>query len=425
MTTPVVPLGNQICSWFRLSAEATYQPGAATGPGKDPYFVPVMSNDLSLNGGWVNTTWYLTYLTTRELRDIRSTTTTPHYANTYYGVPKSVTPLYTSDDGYWNEFQGLMSFTRDACKKFLGMTATGDLEDEFDLNYDLINGMWFDDWMQEGSAGVPGESGLYDIYTAYDFPQDIRWLQVILDPLKANSDPNTLYLRIWAVSWGIECQMVRYLEAAGLFKSWQAWADDWYLNLTIAPDHFNLTMRSVNGYQLAAATDEGSFTGGAWNLEAMHMDWCGNIATHMSYVSPFDPYDPDVYPTVLKPNNGAPGVVNYGVGVSYAVAPMEMDLVAGEKWTFKLSTYGPIVGYPPWKSTTDTLDDAKIAEYASHAVTGTLTLGTGWPTDLSNYYDAGTKTLTLVGPLDFPRAVNPDWPALLAEGTPTVMFNVV
>jgi hypothetical protein len=312
-----------------------------------------------------------------------------------------------------------MSYTREAAQKLLGLPGTGDLEDEFTANQDLINGMWFDDWMSEGSGG-----GAYDIYTGYDFPNDMRYLGIILDPLKANSDPDTLYLRIWAVLWGIDVLLWRYIEAAGILKSWQGWADDWYLNVTIGPESFDLTMRGVIGYQLAATTDEGTYTGGAWSLEAMHLDWAGNTATHASYVSPFNPYDPDTTDGVLKLNT-APGTTRYGQMCSYAVAPMEMDLVAGETWTFKLSTYGSIVGYPPYTGTSDTLNDAKIAEYMAHAVSGTLTLGTGWPTNLNTYYDSGTKTLTLVGPMDFPRAVNADFPALLAEGTPTIMFNVV
>jgi len=416
VTTPVVSMGNQICSWYRMYVDAIYIPGGATGPGMDPQFVPLLSGDNSLPGGWVNITSYSTYLYTQELKDLRYGR---HYGNKYYGVPAGVTPLYTTNDGYWHEFQAEMSFSRDACKKFLGMAATGDLEDEFEMNFDLINGMWFDEWMSEGSGG-----GAFDIYTAYDYPIDIRWLQVILDPVKSNTDPNTLYIRVWAVSWGIDVLLWRYIEAAGLLRNWQAWADDWYLNLTLTPEYMNLTMRSVNGYQLSAATDEGGYTGGAWSLEAMHLDWCGNTATHNTYISPFNPYDPDQHPEVLK-FNGMPGTLHYGEWCSYAVAPMEMDLVAGEKWIIKLSTYGPVIGYPPWKSTTDVLDDAKIAEYNAHAVTGTLTIGTGWPADLSKYYDPVTKTLTLVGPIDFPRAVHPDWPDLLAEGTPTIMFNVV
>lgn len=416
VTTPVVSMGNQICSWYRMYVDAEYVPGGATGPWSDPQFVPLLSMDPSLPGGWVNITSYSTYLYTQEMKDLRYGR---HYGNKYYGVPAGVTPLYTQNDGYWHEFQAEMSFSRDACKKFLGMEATGDLEDEFDMNFDLISGMWFDEWMAEGSGG-----GLFDIYTAYDYANDIRWLQLILDPIKSNTDPDTLYIRVYAISWGIDVLLWRYIENAGLFRGWQAWADDWYLNMTLTPEYMNMTWRSVNGYQLAATTDEGGYTGGAWSLEAMHLDWCGNTATHNSYVSPFNPYDPDQHPEVLK-MNGAPGTVNYGVGCSYAVAPMEMDLVAGDKWIIKLSTYGPVIGYPPYKAESDVLNDDKIAEYNAHAVTGTLTLGVGWPTDLSNYYDPVTKTLTLVGPLDFPRAVHPDWPDLLREGTPTIMFIVV
>lgn len=412
-TTPDVSVGNVITTWYRMYVDAKGLTTAGTGPGMDPILVPVMGN-IASSGGTVQLNWYSTYMTTQEMADARNGV---HYANTYYGVRARVTPPSSQDDGYWHEFQGTMSFSRDACKKFLGMAATGDLEDEFNANQAIISGMWFDDWMAEGSGG-----GAYDIYTAYDYPNDIRVLNIIVDPLMANTDPDTLYLRIWAISWGIDVLLVRYVEALGVQKYWQPWADDWYLNATITTDKVDLQMRAVMGYHMMAWQDMAGSNTPAWSLEAVHIDWCGNIATHNSYISPFNAYDPDQ--TDVMKTSYSPSSVNFGKKVSYWLAPMEMDLVAGEKWVFKLQTYGQVIGYTPRSSTTDKLDDAKLAEYATYSKMGTLTLGPGWPADLSNYYDPVTKTLTLIGPMDMPRMSNPTAPTLLETGSPTIILSV-
>ncbi|MEM2838641.1 MAG: PKD domain-containing protein [Thermoplasmata archaeon] len=415
-TYPDKSVGPLLSTWYRMYIDANNLPNPATGPNKDPIFVPMPDANKGMVGGWVNITWYSTYMMDQELRDLRANGI--HYGNFYYGVPLGVTPSPYLNDGHLHELQGHVSFTRDACKKFLGLTAAGDLEDEFNANKALIEKNWFDDWMAEGGGG-----GRFDIYTAYDYSLDIRYLRLIVDPKMGNTDPDTLYLRFYAISWGTEVFLMRYLEAAGLLPGWQPWPDDFYLNATIGPDGADIDVRAVMGYHMIAWADLADPTKAAWALEAVHIDWCGNTITHKGYPSPFNQYDPDQIDATRT--SWAPGTVNFGGKVSYWITPMELDLAAGQKLTVKLTTYSKIVGYTPYKATSDILDAAKVAEWNSKSYFGDAALGTGWPGDLSSYYDPATNTVTLIGPIDFPRLPNPDYPELLETGSPTIIINIV
>ena len=410
-TTPDIHCGNMISTWYRMYVTAENMPGAATGPGKDPIFVPVLGN-IALPGGWVNISWYSTYFITGEMTALRAGT---HYGNTYYGVPIRATPLESADDGYWHELQGQLSFTRDACKKFLGMAATGDLEDEFAIVGEDIGYAWFDDWMLEGST-------IYDIYTGYEYSNDIRYLGFIVDPELADTDPNTLHLRMYSVSWGNEAQLIRYLEAAKVLTYWQGYPDDWYLNISIGPEKFDLEMRTVIGWHMTAWKDQGTFAGAAWMLEPMHLDYLGTTTQHNDYASPYDQYDPDK--TDLTRISWMPGALNFGNPVSYWICPFEWDLMAEESLVVKLPT-GMVAGIEPYAGTTDKWDATKRAEWMTHYYEGELTLGTGYPGDLSSYYDPVTKTITMIGPIDFPHNPNPAAPLLNWTGAPMFVFDVI
>lgn len=413
-TTAEVDAGNMVTSWYRLYIDAINVDGIGTEPGKDPLFVPILGNP-SHPGGNLDIRYYSTYLTTQEMNDIR--TNGNHYANTYYGVPTRKTPGPAADDGYWNELQGVITFDREAADRFLGLAAAGSLIDQFNLVELDIEALWMDDLIAEGSQG-----GAFDIYTAYDYPNDVRWVELEVDP---NSTADSLVLRFWSVSWGNDVMPIRWMEAAGVWRFMQAWADDWYLNVTVGPAEGEIHSRSVQGYHLTAWKDASSFTG-AWQLETVHLDWCGNTAFHTSYVSPYNPYDPDQTNGVVH-QSWTPGSMNYGNRVSYWLAPQEWDLAAGETIIVEMPAADqPVLGVEPYQGTNDDLSDTKMQEYRDHMYWGELTVGNGWPLDLRDTYytDPATRTLTLAGPLDFTPMMNPGTPTVLEFGSPTFMFDV-
>ncbi|HEX9908437.1 MAG TPA: PKD domain-containing protein, partial [Thermoplasmata archaeon] len=412
VTTPEVNAGNVITTWYRLYTDALNVPTLTTNG--DPYFVPIFGNPAA-PGGNLDLKFYSTYLTSQEMYDIRSAGT--HYANTFYGVPRLKTPGQAADDGYWNELQGILTFDRDAAKKFLGLPGAGDLRTEFAAVELDLEALWQDDLIVEGSNG-----GMFDIYTAYDWPNDVRWVELKVDPA---STEDSLTLRFWSMSWGNDVMLVRWMEAAGIWTSMQAWADDWYLNATIGPTMGSVHSRAVMGYHMTAWQDASNPTLGSWMIEAVHLDWAGNTALHTSYQSPYNAYDPDLTNGVMRMSY-LPATVQFGNRVSYWLAPQEWDLVAGEKIVVKLPGADmQVLGVTPAASGNDVIGDAKLAEIMGLSYLGELVPGTGWPTDLGSYYDPATKTITLVGPMNLPRNENTLNPGLLETGSPMFMFNVV
>jgi hypothetical protein len=413
-TTPDIDMGNSISTWYRLTIDAENITEIAAGPNLDPIFTPVLGPTNTV-GAYMNISWYSTYLETWEFTAIRAGT---HYANTYYGVPAGVTPRSTADEGYWSEVQGRLTFNRAAASKILGLSTVGDLRTLFSANETIIESAWFDDWMAEG-----GGDGIYDIYTAYDYSNDIRWLELFLDPA---STADNLIIRFWSVSWGNDCLLVRYMEAANVITYWQGWPDDWYLNITIGPDGGSVHSRAVMGYHMYATKDSTNTLNG-WALEASHMDWCGYVPGHTTYITPYDAYDPDV--TDVTHISWAPLTTKYGMPVSHTIVPLHWNLTAGEKFIVKLpSSSTSVLGYNPIRSASDALGSAKLLEMARNATWGEMVMGNGYPysgeTNLKNYYNPTTRTITLVGPMNFDKNWNPSFPGLLETGAPMFMLNV-
>ena len=413
-TSPTLETGNAITTWYRLTVDAKNLSSISSGPGLDPIFVPVLG-PTDISGSFVNVSFYGTYLENWELASIGAGT---HYANSYYGVPPLGVPHEYTDDGFFHELQGTLTFNRPAAGKFLGLTGAGSLVDQFTANDALITNAWHDDWEGEGGSG-----GAYDIYTAYDYPLDIRLLELSLDPA---STPDNLVIRFWSVSWGNEILLVRYMEAADVLRYWQGWPDDWYLNISIRPDGGSVHSRAVMGYHMYATKDSLNNING-WALEATHIDLLGNSGPYTSYPSPFNLYDP--LQTHATHTSWAPFTVNFGKPVSYYRAPSHWNLSAGEKLVVKLPTSNSLPGYFPQASTNDVGGPTKIAEMAGNVTWGQMVAGNGYPNsgskNLKSFFSKATKTYTLVGPLDFSKNWNPSFPGLMETGAPMFVMNVV
>jgi len=426
-------VGNLLNSWYKLAIDAGNLTSVGTGSGKDPIFVPVLGTETGLGGG-VDIWYYATYLNTQELVDLRAGT---HYGNTYYDVPDgSATPHANSQDGYYHELQGKLNISRDAVKKVLDLTVSegADLNDAFLAERSTIEAAWWTDW--ETTEG----SQTYDIYTAYDYPNDLLNLYITLDDEWEDEgtygdggyDPDTLSLRLYCISWGMEVLLVRYMEAAGLMQGFQCYADDWYLNISMDTNMGNITSRGVNGYHLTAWEDPSADVWSAsWMMESQHIDWCGNTAGHEDYPSPYTPYDPTGrFVDGVTRMSRAPGTVNYGVESNFWIAPVEADLGVRENLTINLpDRMTPALGYTPYQSVDDDIGPDKVLEWNTNSYWGELVLGTGcWPSTgesaVRNFYDQEAKTIHMSGPVDFPVSVHPDDPLLMNHGTPLFIFNV-
>ena len=439
-------------TFFRMNIKAENLTSPATGVGKDPNIIPMLSTDgLARDGGWVNFTWYLTYLPLAEVSDIQNGT---HYANSFYKVPYKIgappkdppgesSPLFTGNDGWFNEIQGTMNFTRAAAHKFLNLPlAAADLRTAFFTNnsgggLNTINVTWATQWATDGS----GPSNKWDIYATYDYdlltdpPFDTY---LTLDPA---STANNLVVRIWGHSWGYEILMERYLESFGVAKFFQTYPEDFYINGTIGAGGSDLTVRETSTYKFLAWKDL-NFWAPAWNMDTWHMDATPNSAGHTPAGWPsrygINPNGGQYYEKLNNPvylprkMEWGPGTDLYGTQVMYWQAPQGFNLTDRERVVIKLPTL-PILGYNPFRGTFTWGDlpgqgAAVVANLSASASWGELVLGHGYPASLysSTYYNNVTKSIVLKGPLTLNNNPNenPVYPAINETGCPDFVFGV-
>jgi len=429
-------------TFYGFEVTGTYMFDVNTGAGVDPWFIPILDEDMyyapeppSVRIGWAGGNasfdWYGNYLTATDIADITSSTS-GHYVFSYYGATRSNIPPTLADDGWWYELHGTMTYDREAAIKYLGFARdSGDfgyVSDDLDVQFlayedgtatgfaGEIQYAWMNDWAIEG-----GTNGIFDIYTAYEFSQDLRFLVLKLDP---TSTADSLVIRFWTVSWGMDIQTWRYIEATGLSPNWQGYAEQVQIAGDITPTHANITLDTRLTYVMLAWKDEVTDTA-AWQIAPEHTDYGGNNPAHTVYISPYNPYDPEQVDPDPVMVTWTPGIVAHGAYVFYAACPMENDIFMGETIIYELPTefifYTPYAGTDDGYSAATGLDPWKIAELDAASFMAPVTLGTCWP-DMSGWYDSGTNTVTIVGPQDFPRKPNHFDPALMENGVPELVM---
>jgi hypothetical protein len=426
---PHMPYGTY--GFYRFAYEAKNLTTVATGPGKDPLYLPILGS-LADDGGTVKLNWHFTYLTTSDKNNMLAGT---HYANTYYGVTAAaLAPIGTvgyANDGWYYEHTGTVEFDRLAAAKFLGLTGAGDLGTKFNTSNaaGALNASWWNNYKADGIADAP-----YNIYACYDFyvdtgPPECYFLKV--DP---SSTADKLVLRIWGYTWGVECLMTRYMDVQGLQHNFIPWPEDYYFNATITTTGANIESRMVAVYHLTTWQDA-NWWGPAYMLEAQHNDY-NDLGT--GWVSRF--YDYIAYTKNWKPTRAQwePGTNNFGTECGYVSTPALWNLLAGEKLIVQLPT-GPHMGYIPYEGIVDDAfpkqgggNAAKIVEMNTHQMWGELVLGPGtFPSALysNSYYDAATKKITINGPTTWPGNMNPhttpvDYSSLYETGSPNFMLDI-
>ncbi len=419
---------------YRTTIDARNLTTIGTGPGKEAAFFPILypswTEGLNMNGGYMNLSYYLTYCTVAD--EVAATSGTSYQYN-YYGAYGKDFNFGGSlaDDGWYIEFQGKSDFNRAAAKKFLGLTGSASLITQFNdnntgVNVGKMNNTLANWWTNDGS-----NTGDNDTFASYDYSLDYSPLKVFLKVDTALSTPDHLHLRMYAIVWGIENLMNRYLDRIGVMSSLVTSPEDWYLNVSLTPEGGNVFSRYVSCYNIMAWKDPGYFSA-SWQIDTVHMDYAPNSAIHdgtpPKWTSRYNQY----YATKSygKPTytEWTAGTLAYGTGVAYWYPPMCWNLTAGEKLQVKLpSASTSMLGYTPYKGTgtSDKLVDAKLVELQAHTVWGEIGLGTISPASLRNNYDPATKTLTIVGPTAFNRNPNTLFHAINATGTPNFQFDVM
>ena len=431
--------------FYRVAIEAKNLTTVATGPGKDPLYIPLLNNSggLGADGGTVKLNWHGTYVTTDDKDRIIAGT---HYANSYYGVVGSVMAPMDSvqypNDGWYFELTGTTEFDRLGAAKFLNLSAPSSLIDQFNAaNTPLtpgaqgpMNQSWWDNWLADGRDASPPKTpaGPYNVFACYDYdinsgPSRNTFLKVDL----GLSTPNKLVLRSWACIWGIEYLMLRYLDVQGLMNNFIPSVEDWYFNATITTTGANIESRMSVVYHMTTWKDT-NWWGPANMLEASHADyndlgggWTSRFFDYMAYM------------TTWRPTRAQyePGTNNFGVEAAYVCTPTLWNLGDREKLVIKLPT-GPYMGYIPYTGTVSDIfpkqgggNQAKIDEMNTHQMWGELVLGPGTlPSALysNSYYNPATKTITINGTTAFAGNMNPHagYETLYETGVPKFMFDV-
>jgi hypothetical protein len=416
-------------TFYRMDVVATDLTSIQTGANDDPLLIPILkggTNPQQYDGGWVNISWHMTYLSEAECTAIDAGT---HYANSYYGLPAGMGGDGTSgfqggydNDGWWNEISGKMDFSRNAADKFLGLDGTApSLIDEFNTKNagNAIGTLWQDDWEFEGSAAGP-----YDVYCSYLFSIDpvVCWLT-----LNDESTDDKLVLNMWVHSWGAEALMLRYLDVTGVLPDWNyVWPEGLWLNATMGPDSSDVTLNGYVQYNMGAWKDMNPVAAikeAAWLIEPMHSDYVNDTTAHPLWTSQFRLYAPS---NKYKPTkeNWMPGTLNWGNRVAYWYTPRNFNLSDGEKIVIELSD--SMWGVKPYKGASDAIGQLKANEIYSNGVWGEMVLGHTVPIDLYDlsYYDPASKTMTLEGPLGFAWNGNKLFPKLNETGTPLVPLAI-
>ena len=432
--------------FYRFAFQAKNLTTVATGPGKDPLYIPLLNNSggLGADGGTVKLKWHLTYLTTDDKDRMIAGT---HYANSYYGVVGSVlAPMDSAqypNDGWYVELTGTTEFDRLGAAKFLNLSDPSDsLIDQFNAaNTPLtpgaqgpMNQSWWENWLVDGRDATPPKTpaGPYNIFACYDYdinsgPSRNTFLKVDLDL----STPSKLVLRSWACIWGIEYLMLRYLDVQGLMHNFIPSVEDWYFNATITTTGADIESRMQVVYHMTTWKDT-NWWGPAYMLEASHVDYNdlgGGWASRFFDYMAIDSSGP-------TRQQYEPGSNNFGVEAAYVCTPTLWNLGDREKLVIKLPT-GPHMGYIPYKGTVSDVfpkqgggNDAKVAEMNTHKMWGELVLSPRtFPSALYNtsYYNPATKTLTILGPTSWPGNMNPHagFTTLYETGSPNFIFDVV
>ncbi|MCJ7606896.1 MAG: hypothetical protein MUO94_03500 [Thermoplasmata archaeon] len=282
-----------------------------------------------------------------------------------------------------------------------------------------------DDYVDEFEAWLDVQGNVeHDISYGYEwsYSTESSFSTITYDEVE-----DEIKLTYGLASWGYEVLMTRWLTDIGISPHHEPYYEDFTLVVEYGELNSNLTTDGVAQYSLHAV--KANQTGGAaWVWEPALIDYCP-FAVDITPVNLVHdrPSDYAAYETRFYQSWNS-GDINYGVAnlAAYEYTPTWFNLTEGETFTLQMPTTS-VKGYEGAALTYDDYADAAGGDYtAFDAITVEDTMSLGYyvtqGVDLDARYVDGTKTLTMVGPLDFDNVRWAD--GYLYHGAPWIEMTV-
>lgn len=314
-------------------------------------------------------------------------------------------------DGYYVGTVYTISLNREAALEWLGMPMTDDAATWWTANRAAYQTLWQRWITNEGNIRL-------DIWPAYEWPYiDI----VTMTDLVPGAD-GKLTLKIAHISWGFEILTLRWMTEIALCAH-EPYYEDFNLSAHYTEDYTNVTYDAVCQYNLHAVKANETANSAAWVWEPQRVDYVDMPG------SDFTPWALRSY-TSWNSGDGY-----FGTDVVYDATPQWFNLTSYMTFEIQLPRQDNVIGYMGEKLTTARTTGAIVelkkgnkSAYENITVHGPMELGynmtglgPGAP-NLWDYYNPATKTLMMIGPIDFDNYRF--WDGLLYQSAPRIEFNV-
>jgi len=315
-----------------------------------------------------------------------------------------------ANDGYYLGTTYAVTLNREAAQQWMNMPTSEDPLAWWATNKATYMTAWESWILNEGNERL-------DIYCAYEWTYDI--FGTCMD-LSVDGSGNVV-LSIAHISWGYEALLTRWMSEVNLCTH-EPWWEDFTLTATLGDTASNIATDGVAQYSMHAVKANKTADGAAWVFEPLRMDYVTKVGHPSAY---------SVYRSLLYTSWNA-GDPYMGTLVPYESSPSWLNLTAGDKLIIQMPT-GMVLGFQGMAAMDYWIDDLAMGDrsgYMSMTLMGSASLGyfrTGadeaTQPDLMPGWDPITKTLTVVGPLNFDNFHHPN--GGLYHGSPWIEINVV
>jgi flagellar basal body-associated protein FliL len=314
-------------------------------------------------------------------------------------------------DGYYLGTLYTISMNREAALEWLGMPMTDDPATWWTANRATYMSGW-QRWLNNEA------NFRLDIWPAYEYPYID---QATLMDLVPEVD-GKLTLKIANFNFGYEILMTRWLREVALCAH-EPYYEDFNLSAHYTEEYTNVSYDAVCQYNLHAVKANETANSAAWVWEPQRIDYVAMPG------SDFNPWELRSY-TSWNSGDGY-----FGTDVPYDSTPQWFNLTSYMTFEIQLPTQSNVIGYMGENLTTGRnsgaiweLKKGNTSAYENITVHGPMELGynmtglgPGAP-NLWDYYNPATKTLKMVGPIDFDNYRF--WDGLLYHSAPWIEFNV-
>ncbi len=316
-------------------------------------------------------------------------------------------------DGYYLATQFNITLNREAALEWLGMPIADDPAVWWEAN----NGTYLSNWQtwirNEGNVRL-------NIWPAYEWP----YIDLATMMSMTVEGDGTLTLKIAHFNWGFEILTTRWLREVAICNH-EPYYEDFNLDAHYTDDYANVSYDAVCQYNLHAVKQNGSTSNdAAWVWEPQRIDYVAMAG------SEFNPWEFKKY-TSWNSGDGY-----FGDYVPNDFTPQWFNLTSYMTFEIQLPTQDNVIGYAgEWLLTGKTSGAiynlrtfGNTSPYENITVHGPMELGynmtglgPGAP-NLWDFYNPVTKTLRMVGPMNFDNYRY--WDGYLYHSAPWIEFNV-